>query len=375
MRRIVFIANIEMNPTSGIFLKVKNQCIALSYENECVLVCKKKGFITKVLFHQGTQKAINQFGEVDNIQNILSIGLKEIETPGVSVLYFRLTLKPAIEQVRLLKHAKEKGIRVFYEIPTYPYFYEQINNSHRKILTFGKMMVEKLIFQVSQKYIDCIPVIISNSKIKKKNKFLEITNGISSEHLPFLTGKLKKDDSFNFIGVGTLVSYHGYERLIKSIYDYGVYEDNKEIYFHIVGNGPELKKLEKLVYKLGMQKNIIFYGALKNKDLDEIFDKADIGVGALALYKRHADIDTTLKVVEYLVRGLPILTSGELRQNLNEIFSYKVNNDESIFRIDEIISYTNNYKAKITKSDICELRSLFSWETIMRDIIHGNEFK
>lgn len=42
-----------------------------------------------------------------------------------------------------------------------------------------------------------------------------------------------------------------------------------------------------------------------------MYEEFDVGLGCLALHRRNADIDTTLKIIEYYCRGVPVVTSGK----------------------------------------------------------------
>jgi hypothetical protein len=56
----------------------------------------------------------------------------------------------------------------------------------------------------------------------------------------------------------------------------------------------------------------------------------DIAAGYLALHRRNADADTTLKVVEYLVRGISFFTSCIISNILqDEVTFLRIGNDDN----------------------------------------------
>ncbi|GCF93301.1 glycosyl transferase [Enterococcus florum] len=374
MNEILFVTNIEMKKTSGIYKKIVSQCKALSRMKKCTLICKKDGKIFNVIFYKGQWFKEISTNKPGNIRELLKHSKEMIESLPIEILYFRLTLKPTFRQVKLFKFARENGIKVIYEIPTFPFFFEQVNSSNRKLLTLLKMIFDKIIFLQSKRYIDCIPVILSNSEIKKEKKFFEITNGVCSNNLPINYKRNSLNDSINFLGVGTLISYHGYDKLIKSIYQYKQKENKIKIIFHIVGDGPEIGMLKRLALSLDLTNEIKFYGPLHGEELNKVFEIADAGIGALSLYKRHADIDTTLKVVEYLVRGIPVITSGHLNEKVNKDFYIEVENDSSVFDLRKVLEFLREFRSKDRDCEITFLRDLYNWDNIMEKIVNGNEF-
>lgn len=370
MKKIIFIANIKKNPASGIYKKIIGQCLSLSKLGECILICKEQETLYEERFLAKRTISEISYNDVGSISNMIRHANKLIKAGDVNILYYRLPLKPSVYQVSLFKNAKKNGAIVFYEIPTYPFFMEQVNLSKRKFLTFSKLMVDKIIFLFSKRYIDKIPIMIGSSSVKNDPKFIPIINGIDSTDIP-ITNIMKNndDDSIVLIGVGMLTAYHGYERVIQSIHNYYQNGGSKRIIFHIVGDGEILGALKTQVEQLNVKENVVFHGILHGEKLDEIYNKAQIGIGALELYRRNADIDTTLKVVEYLVRGLPVITSGFVDSGVSSDFIYQVSNDNSFFDFYKINKFLNNFNSEDRLDEILAIREIYNWDVIMRGVI------
>ena len=216
---------------------------------------------------------------------------------------------PSILLIRILISAKAIKSKIFYEIPTYPYYGEQIKASRNKVRTGIRLCVETVFWPIIYYYVDKILVVISNSKVKKYSKMVEITNGIDENDVCPVK-HLDGASTISFVGIGTIYAYHGFDRLINAIEKSNGYFEGKRMIFKIIGESYEIEKLKKIVSNLKCKNNIIFLGSKTSQELSEILTDQDIGVGSLALYKRNADIDTTLKVVEYMCRGMPVLSSG-----------------------------------------------------------------
>lgn len=377
MTEILYLANIEYSKSSGIYKKIEWQCLSMSTIRTVTLICKCNRQLVKIFFLNGEITSIEAIEASDSVKSLLFVAKKLFESKKYEILYFRLTLRPTVKQVFLFKTVVNLGGKIIYEIPTYPYFKEQVSGGKVKILTFFKMLYDKVIFEISYKYIYLIPIILGNSKVKLKSKFFEITNGVSIGSIPLSYLERMKSDDFsnlNLIGVGTFANYHGYERLINAIGEYVEVEDHLvNIHFHIVGDGSLLNGLKVQVKRLSLEKYVHFYGPLFGKELDEIFENADMGVGALALYKRGADIDTTLKVVEYICRGLPVISSGRVASIDNKGIILHVGNDNSPIDLLKLIDFVRNYKRNVDVENIKSNRLKFNWKNLMESILDATK--
>ena len=100
-----------------------------------------------------------------------------------------------------------------------------------------------------------------------------------------------------------------------------------------------------------------------------MYSDFDIGVGSVALFRRNADIDTTIKVIEYYCRGVVVLTSGISPMDLyDKDFTIHVPNDNSPIDIAEIVkTYNEIPRNKLLK--ISEIgKTKFSWDEIMSNL-------
>ena len=85
-----------------------------------------------------------------------------------------------------------------------------------------------------------------------------------------------------------------------------------KIYLHLVGEGKELAKYKELVEKYNLSEYVTFYGTLSGKELDAVFDTADIAACSLGCHRIHIFSGSFLKSREYLARGLPIFSSTKI---------------------------------------------------------------
>ena len=117
--------------------------------------------------------------------------------------------------------------------------------------------------------------------------------------------------------------------------------------FHMVGEGGELDLYKSLVKKYHLEKYVIFYGKMTGKEIDAIYDRADIAMVAFAFYKAGITISSTLKMKEYLAKGLPAV-SGCYEDSFGKEdvdFYLGFANDDSTVDIEKVVRfYEDNLK-------------------------------
>lgn len=174
--------------------------------------------------------------------------------------------------------------------------------------------------------------------LNKKIKL--IGNGISTEDILYRDEKVAFNNTINFIGVAHLAFWHGYDRLIKSIYAYNNSKQEIKANFYIIGEGDVKIKLEQLVAKLHLEKHVFFLGKKEGNELDKYFDKSHIAVSSLALYRKKLELASELKAREYSARGVPFILGCQDFDISSELpFVFEVSNDDSLLDINQIIQW------------------------------------
>ncbi|MBS5790289.1 glycosyltransferase [Fusobacterium sp.] len=248
--------------------------------------------------------------------------------------------------INFLKNLKSEGIKIFLEIPTYPYD-EEIKDMKIKNILKEKKYRYKL-----KEYVDRIITFSEDDEIFGV-KTIKINNGVDIENIK-VVNKNKEQNNYeiNFIGVAMISLWHGFDRMILSMAEY--YKNNpKEIVrFHIVGDGDKkvVTELKDLVKKNNLEEHVMFYGYKSGKDLDEIYNKVDIAVGSLGFSRIGLKGGSPLKIREYIAKGVPIILGYEdisLKNTLD--FIYQVPNDESVFDLYKILDWYKNLDKDSTK--------------------------
>lgn len=288
---------------------------------------------------------------------------KEIEFKDFDLLYIRYPFSSK-SFVSFCKTAKSvhTNLKILIEMPTYPYRLE-FSGWKKIYLILDKYYRDKL-----YKSVDKV-VHFGEESVLFGIPTIQTTNGIEPSFFKIKEPKVD-NQIINLIGVGKWSYWHGLDRVINGMANY--YEDVKagyDIYFYIIGEGDELSNLKQLVSKYKQLKNrIIFTGIKTGKDLDEYFDKADIGIGSLGMHRKGINYNASLKHREYCARGLKFVLSTNDRAFPKSIgFIKYIPIDETPVKMRDFIDL---YNIEISPNRIREYAlSELSWESIMVKVI------
>ncbi|TYC01389.1 MAG: glycosyltransferase family 4 protein [Kosmotoga sp.] len=136
-----------------------------------------------------------------------------------------------------------------------------------------------------------------------QKKGIVIGNGIDVSSVP-LRKPPDLNDNIELLFVGSIYRTHAIDRLIKGFKNY---KGRYSYKLHIIGKGPETKKLKRLVNSLQLRNRVLFHGFKTGEELDEFFDKCHIAIGSLGLHRIGLSEGSTLKVREYCARGVPFI--------------------------------------------------------------------
>ncbi len=269
--------------------------------------------------------------------------------------------------IRLLKKIKAKNskVRIILEVPTYPYDKEWSSLIDLPLITKDKLNRKKL-----KRYVDRIVTFSEDCDIWGI-KCLQISNGIDCDAIRVRSPKDRRDNKIELLGVATLEKWHGYDRVLRGIRTYYNGNPKIEVVFNIVGGGAELNNLKELVKNLGIQKYVIFHGRKSGEDLSNMFDICDIGVGSLGMYRIGLENGYTLKLREYMARGIPFLYgyTDKLVEKSESQFIYKIKNCNDEVDINKLNVFYNSFKnldkAEIAAEMATYAREHFSWKEQM----------
>lgn len=233
----------------------------------------------------------------------------------------------------------------FKRLLTWPYYFKEIYN--RKKLTG---IVDRYVTYSEDEKIFGIPTIRTG-------------NGIIVEHVKI--PKIEEHEELRLIAVAHMQKHHGYERLIKGMRDYCKKPNVRKVHCILVGDGPEKNKYVNMVQRYDLQKYITFFGTTVGAELDLLYEKAEIAVSALGLYKDKVDREASLKSRECLAKGFPMVTGCKV-DVIKEEYPYvcEFPNDKSPIDIEKVVSFYENLLKKQTRAEIQHSIRNFAKETV-----------
>ena len=253
--------------------------------------------------------------------------------------------------INFLKKVKQRHIPLFVEYPTYPYDEEYKHKS----------LFKRLLFQVDKYYRQQLHHYIAHAFTYTNYQDIfgipatRIENGIDVEQIPVRSPKTSNPETCTLLGVANLAFWQGYDRVIEGLKNYYASENKTQtVYFHLIGTGPEFKKLQELVATYKLQEVVRFSGAQYEDDLYASYNSADIGVSTLAFHRKGLAEGASLKSREYCAVGLPFVYAFQ-DHDFSENFEYALNISGDDTPVD-ILNVLNFYKTIVRKNTIADMR-------------------
>lgn len=109
------------------------------------------------------------------------------------------------------------------------------------------------------------------------------------------------NDVIRICNVAHLDKKKNHLRLLKSFLN--LKKNNYNVELHIVGNGPEYKKIKNFIYKKSLDKYVFLYGALPREDVFNLLKRSDI-------FALSSDYETFgVVLLEAMSFGLPVVST------------------------------------------------------------------
>ena len=269
-------------------------------------------------------------------------------------------------------HARWSTCRIIVEQPVYPYDKDMLRSPYTAI-----QYIKELLYR--RHYKDDVDRFVTYSDDDEilGVKTIRTMNGVNVSEMRMVHNDQEYDPKgINLITVATLVAHHGYERVIEGLYQYYHNGGERNIVFHIVGDGSEKKRYADMVKKYNLEAHVVFYGAKYGEELDKIYDIADAGLAAFGSYKEGVDKLCTIKVREYFAKGLPVVLGCEDNLFLGEAKQYGLilPNDSSAIDISKVLSfldsiYTDKPRIEVNNEIVELARRTVDNEVTLRPVI------
>ena len=170
------------------------------------------------------------------------------------------------------------------------------------------------------------------------------------------------------IAVAGMCNFHGYDRLIEGLHSYYSDGGKRQVELHMVGGkaepGNELMRYQEMAQRYGLEERVFFYGERRGTDLDAVYNKCNLAVASLGMYRIGYQTANSLKVREYLAKGLPVITGSKVDLFENENFPYYLEfpNDDSDIDISQIIDFYDKIYGKQSSQELNRMIREFALE-------------
>lgn len=284
----------------------------------------------------------------------------------ISFVYMRSEHNASPFLISFVRRLRNSGVKIVMEIPTYPYDQEYDTFKGKCLLFADKIWRKSLAKQLNA------IVTFSNEPIIFGQRSIRISNGIDFDSIRLKQQANGKSNEIHLIAVAEIHYWHGWDRIVVGLADY--YKSDKhnacKVCLHIVGEFSgerERNEIMPLIVENQLNNYVTLHGKLFGKELDEIFDRADVGVGSLARHRSNIIRIKTLKNREYAARGIPFIYS-EIDDDFEEMpYIMKVPADESPVDIHQVINFYN--RITMNKEEIRNSVRHLSWKNQMKKVL------
>lgn len=269
----------------------------------------------------------------DNIPNIRDIDF----------LYFRHPKTIYGSMLKYLSAYKSKNprLKVFMELPTYPYEYEYSGFKNQYLLLIDKHYRNKLCGLIDG-------IFVSDAMHQTGKKLygvdcIRFINGYDVQNTTVPVHMNTDDNTIVLTCVAMFSFWHGYERLLYGLKKYvETGATNYRFKINFVGIGPELDNYKRIVKENHLNEFVIFHGKKFGKALDDVYACTDIGISCLGCYKKRIDVIGDLKTREYLAKGIPTISGCKVdlfEKGIDTVYYREVPNNETPLNMDDIILF------------------------------------
>lgn len=330
---LIYAATIKLALTnqSGIMKKVFAQTKVFSNDFDIYIW----GFTNDavIYYHDGHDTIVKRFANNRERRKFYFNGIIDFcKIHDVKAFYFRYA-STDFYLLKTLRALRKSGVINVIEIPTFPYVGE-FKDSLKKRLIYA---LDVTLRGQLKKYVQHIVTTTKGRESIFGIRCIQTTNGIDFSSIKPVT---PKDGSItHMIFICSMLPHHGCDRLIKGLAVWKKLNKHDLIKVEIVGDGPMLQSYKDLANRLNISEWLTFHGMLSGAALDNVFDMANVAISSLGLHRIGLYNVSTLKSLEYVARGLPIIYATNEEVLEGKTFTLKIPSDDSPIDIDKIVSF------------------------------------
>ncbi len=284
----------------------------------------------------------------------------------ISFVYMRSDHNANPFLIHFLRRLRKSGVKVVMEIPTYPYDQEY---KTLRFLDKISLFVDQLFRKRLAKELYRIVAFVDREEIFGV-PVITISNGIDFDVLPMKHHLHDNPQKINLMGVAEIHYWHAFDRVIAGLEQYYRSQPETEVTFHVVGEGFQgyAQQLYQQAVKAGVSNYVVFHGNKSGKELDEMFELADIGIASLGRHRSGITHIKTLKNREYAARGIPFVYS-EIDEDFESMpYILKAPADETPLDIRRIVDFYHTV-VRNPAAIRASIEGTLSWKVQMESVL------
>lgn len=349
MKKLLYVSFEDSeNRASGVNKKINGQIKA--FEGEGYSADLIAHYQSNIAFYQGDGQP--RIIESDIPWRIALCGWAAKHASDYDVAYIRFQFFcPFV--LNMVRSFHKAGVKTVMEIPTYPYVPELKKQGAKGI---PKRMIDASFRRACAGYIDRFAAPLYGDPIMGK-PCIEIRNGIEVDEIQPRQIR-EPDGKIHLLAVAMMAPWQGYDRLIEGMHQYYATGGKRDIILHLVGQGPELERYHAMSESYELKNRVIEHGQLHGDELDAMYNIADVGVGSLGVHRKDVRKTNTLKVLEYMAKGIPVICEhSEYGIPENSPYRFTVADDDSPLDVEAILQFNDSiYDGKALEHIIASIR-------------------
>ena len=281
------------------------------------------------------------------IERTYEEALEQLQAPDFLYVRRATADKNYIDFFRSVKK-KWPSCKIIIEIFTYPYDRDEFRRLMAWPYYFKEVYNRKKLVGLIDRY-----VTYSEDEEIFGIPTIRTGNGILVDQVSMSEISKREDGSVNLIAVAFMQKHHGYERVIKGLYDYYQRENPRNVICYLIGDGPEKAGYRKLTEKYNLQDKVVFYPTTTGEELDKLYEKGDIAISAIGVYKDGIERENSLKTREYMAKGFPMITGCKV-DGLDKNYAYvcQFPNNATPINIERVLQFYDNLLMKQSREDM-----------------------
>ena len=265
-----------------------------------------------------------------------------------------------------MRALKAQGGRLVIEYPTYPIAQE--NNRfffRRQVFRYADHVLAKI-----NPLVDLYALIGDPCDgVLNGRPALNIVNGVDAEALPLHAPNA--DAPIRLLALASMSGWHGYDRVIRAL---AASQGDADVRLEMVGADGDgsMEKWRALAEALSLRERVTFHGPLYGDALNQMIAQCDVGVGSLGMYRYGLKSATTLKLREFMARGLPFLSAvDDPTLPDNPEWMLRASNDDTPIDMAQIVAFARRAKASPELPARMRAYALahMSWEGTLRRVL------